>query len=200
MSEHHGRYCNVQSVRAVQSLTGRRVEERRLDAELNGRAERRGIDADIASDSRGHKPSLFGAGPAADQTVNCISEIRKDKGHIEAIGAESQNTAVPEKQCLYQKSDRHRDTGRIRAEKQRDQRSSYRMSRRATRQRNVEHHCNKGECRSHPHQRHLRLRNLHLDLFHRVYPDRNHYSGHHRTGLRAQIIFWNVHERIPRLN
>ena len=145
MRDHHGGNGDRQVIGAVKSVAHAVREQQGLDPEFHGRAESGRVDSDIRSDGRcraaGPGSGLFTAAESAcDQLVNKVSKIRQDKGHIKAVGAESENTAVTEDQRLQEQGGRDSYTGRIRTEKQGGQCSAHSVSGRSSYQGNVEHH------------------------------------------------------------
>ena len=69
------------------------------------------------------------------------------KRHIKAVRRKRKNAAVTKEQGLYEQRDADRQTRRIRAKENGNQCTSYSMSRRAARQRDVEHHAEKRQGR-----------------------------------------------------
>ena len=114
------------------------MEEQRLDAELDGREQRREVDARVGARARRHERML--RQHAAHHARDCPARERQRERPVEAVRAEREDAAIPEKERLHKERRAHREARAPRAEEQREQHAAHGVPRRAARQRQIEHH------------------------------------------------------------
>ncbi len=173
------------------------MEEVRLDAELDGCAEGCRVDTDIGTDARGDVLARRRLDRLVHGMVDRVADEGQDECHVEAVGSESEDPPIAKEQRLQQQGDGDRYAGRFRPQQECNERTSDRVTRCASGQRDIEHHAEEGEGREDAEQGHLFFRDGLLDLFDCLVPDGHHGCRHDRTGLRAQIVFRNMHTVLP---
>ena len=175
------------------------MEEVRLDAELDRCAEGSRVDTDIGTDARGDVLARRRLDRLVHGMVDRVADEGQDESHVEAVGSESEDASIAKEQRLQQQGNGDRYAGRFRPQQECNERTSDRVTRCASGQRDIEHHAEEGECREDAEQRHFLFRDGLLDFFRRFVPDGHHGGRHDRAGLRAEIIFRNMHRILPLL-
>ena len=194
VADHHRRHRDPERIRAVERLARRIREQQRLHAELNGRHERRRIDARIRAEARRDVLARRQVQMTARELVDRIAREWQHERHVEAVRPEREDAAIAEEQRLDEQRDADRKTSRVRPEQDCDKRAAHRMARRAARQRHIEHHTEERQCRRNAQERQLLLRHMAPHLRDRHEPDRRHRRAQHRTRRGAQVVFWNMHK------
>ena len=122
------------------------MKERWLDAELATGAESRHRQAGPAADGRApHPPAGLDGGLARDGLIDEVADIGQHDGHIEAVGAESQDAAIAKEERLDDQG--HRDThgGDLRPQDHGDQSAAHGVGGGPARHWHIEHHDDEGE-------------------------------------------------------
>ena len=185
--------------RGVERRSVGAAEQRRLQAELDGRAQRRRVEPRVGTEPGAQRASRRGQRrPAGDHPVDAVSDERHHERHVEGVGTVGQHAAITEEQGLDEQGDRHRDRRRPRTQDHRDEDCTNGMGRRPVGDRDIEHHHQERVGRTERHQRDIAVAHNPLDPAGRRGPHRHHRRTHHRTGRRAQIPVRNVHGRSAR--
>ena len=200
VADHHRRHRDPERIRTVERLARRIREQQRLHAELDGRHERRRIDARIRAEPRRDVLARRRFQMTARELVDRIARERQHERHVEAVRAKGQDAAIAEEQGLDEQRDTDRKSSRVRPEQDRDKRAAHRMARRAARQRHIEHHAEERQRRRNAQERQLLLRHMAPHLRDRHEPDRRHRRAQHRTRRWTQVVLWNMHEFISPIN
>ena len=100
MTERHGRDGNGQAVRAVERVPGGVMEEIRLDAELDGRAQGSRVDADIGTDTGGDVLARRSLDRLVHGMVDRVADEGQDERHVETVGTEGEDASIAKEQRL----------------------------------------------------------------------------------------------------
>jgi hypothetical protein len=103
--------------RRVQRRAVRGVEQRRLQAEFDRRAQRGRVEPDVRAGPGGERAAAVGERHAVgERAVDGVADDRHHESHVERVRAEREHAAVAEEERLDGERDAHRDDRGPRAE------------------------------------------------------------------------------------